>query len=347
MTRYVIVGAGAVGVTLAEALHRTGSDVLLVARGRQLAALRDKRLRLVRPGATTTVRLPYAASTDEVALTEDDALVLAVKAQDTEQTVADWAWRPVSTADGGVASAAEVLPVVVLQNGLDSERTALRRFADVIGAALWVPAVYVEDGVVVSPADPVAAALWIGRYPQGSDHPLLDRLAADLGRADIAVQVVPDIVGWKTAKLLGNTFNALQALYRPSELRDSVAAMLADEARAVFGAAGLPVVDHAERSTLDLSGFVIQDIPGHALGSSTWQSLQRAGSLEVDQLNGEIVLLARLAGRTAPVNAAVVGRLRRAEREGTPAGSLGDDDLAATVPGSAPGSAGAAGPPRG
>lgn len=39
--RYVVIGAGAVGITLAAGLHRTGADVLLVARGRRLAALRS------------------------------------------------------------------------------------------------------------------------------------------------------------------------------------------------------------------------------------------------------------------------------------------------------------------
>ncbi|WP_443071108.1 rhodanese-like domain-containing protein [Streptomyces sp. NBC_01476] len=337
MTRYVIIGAGAVGVTFAEALHRAGADVLLVARGRQLAALREHRLRLVRPDGTTDVTVPYAGGPDEVTLTGDDALVLAVKSQDTERTVAEWAWQPVTRHDGGRSTAAAELPVVVPQNGLESERIALRRFADVLGASVWVPAVYVEEGVVISPAAPTPAALWIGRYPAGADHPLLGRLAADLRAADFAVRVVPDIIGWKTAKLIGNTVNGLEALYRPGALRDAAAALLAEEARDVLAAAGLPVADRDAPGGPDLSGLTLHDIPGFPRGgNSTWQSVARAGSLEVDHLNGEIVLQARLAGRTAPANSAVVARLRRAVREGTPAGSLGDADLAATVPGLPP-----------
>ena len=337
MTRYVIVGAGAVGVTLAAELHAGGSDVLLVARGGQLAALREGRLRLVRPDGTTTLDLPFAAGPEEVRLAEGDVLVLAVKTQDAEQTVADWAWRAVTLDDGGQAAAAQTLPVVTLQNGLESDRVALRRFTDVLGATVWIPAAYVEDGVVVSPAAPTPAALWIGRYPHGDDHPALARFAEDLRAASFEVQVVPDIVGWKTAKLLGNTVNALDALYRSGPLRDEAAGLLADEARAVFAQAGLPVVDRTERSTVDLSGFVIHDIPGHPrAGMSTWQSLARSGSLEADFLNGEVVLQARLAGRTAPANSAVLERIQRAARERTPAGSLGDADLAATLPGLRP-----------
>lgn len=337
MTRYVIIGAGAVGVTLADGLHRGGAEVVLVARGGQLAALREDRLRLVTPDGTTTLRVPYAAGPDEVALTEDDVLVLAVKTQDTERTVADWAWRPVARADGGQDTAGRALPVLTLQNGLASERIALRYFAEVLGAIVWVPAVHIEAGLVVSPAAPTPAVLWIGRYPGGTGHPALERLAADLTAGSFAAQIVPDITAWKTDKLIFNTVNALDALYRPSPLRDEAVALLADEARAVFEQAGLPIVDRRARITVDLSGFIIHDIPGHPRGgSSTWQSFARSGSLEVDFLNGEVVLQARLAGAAAPANAAVVERLHRAAREDTAAGSLGDADLAVTVPGLRP-----------
>jgi 2-dehydropantoate 2-reductase len=334
MTRYVIVGAGAVGVTLAAELHRSGADVLLVARGGQLAALREGRLCFVRPSGTTTLDVPYATGPEDVRLAEGDVLVLAVKSQDTERTVADWAWRPVALADGGEGVAATALPVVTLQNGLDSERVALRRFDQVLGATVWVPAAFVEPGVVLNPAAPLPAALWIGCYPHGDDHPALVPLAEDLRAASFAVQIVPDITAWKTAKLLGNTVNALDALYPRTPLRDAAAKLLADEARAVFADVGLPVADHAERSTLDLTGFVIHDVPGHPYaGASTWQSLARSGSLEADFLNGEVVLLARLAGRAAPANAAVLDRIQRAAQAGTTPGSLDDADLAATLPG--------------
>jgi thiosulfate/3-mercaptopyruvate sulfurtransferase len=59
---------------------------------------------------------------------------------------------------------------------------------------------------------------------------------------------------------------------------------------------------------------------------------------ETDFLNGEIVLLARLTGTPsrsdgAPRNAEISARLHRAVTDGTPAGSLGDDDLRAVLPG--------------
>lgn len=54
--------------------------------------------------------------------------------------------------------------------------------------------------------------------------------------------------------------------------------------------------------------------------------------METDFLNGEIVLLARLAGREAPLNEAVQRRIAKAVRDGTEPGTLTDDDLKRDLP---------------
>ena len=79
--------------------------------------------------------------------------------------------------------------------------------------------------------------------------------------------------------------------------------------------------------------FGIADVPGRErAGNSTRQSLTRAAVPETDYLDGEIVLLGRLHGVPTPATAAIQARLHRAVAEGTPAASLGDADLAATIP---------------
>jgi 2-dehydropantoate 2-reductase len=51
--------------------------------------------------------------------------------------------------------------------------------------------------------------------------------------------------------------------------------------------------------------------------SSSWQSLQRGtGRIEVDYLNGEVVLLGRLYGVPTPVNAEVQRLANRIARDG-------------------------------
>jgi thiosulfate/3-mercaptopyruvate sulfurtransferase len=330
VTRYVVIGAGAVGATLAAELHAAGRPVVLVARGANLAALRGG-LRYLRPDGEHRVAVPVAAA-DEVALDAGDVLVLATKAQDAEAALADWAWRPVKDPAGRERSAAEVLPVLTLQNGLDAERVALRRFATVHGAAVWSPAAHLAPGEVESPAAPAVGVVWLGRYPAGRDE-RVEEVAADLRAARHLVEVVDDLARWKAGKVLGIIGNALDALYPASPLRERAVAALRAEARATYRAAGLPFADLAGETGLDLSGFAAHPIPGRPpTGRSTWQSLRRGATPETDFLNGEIALLARLHGTDAPRNAAVQARLQRAVAAGAPVRCFDDADLRTVLP---------------
>ncbi|MFD4637047.1 rhodanese-like domain-containing protein [Lentzea sp. NPDC058436] len=320
MTRYVVIGGGAVGATLAAELHEAGRQVVLVARGANLEALRARGLRYVTPRGAATIELPVAGGPDEVELHSDDVLVLATKSQDTEEVVRAWAWRPV-----GESTAASELPIVLLQNGLENERVALRRFAAVFGAVVWVPTSHLAAGEVVSPAEPAAGALWLGAYPSG-DHPRLAGIAEDFRASRFHVEVVEDVRPWKAAKLVSNTLNALDALYPPSPLREAAARITRQEAELVLGVHGLTPADVTK-------AVVVHDIPGHdRRGGSTWQSLHRGGAPETDYLNGEIVLQARLSGRSAPYNAALAERVQRAAAEGVSPSGLDDADLLATLP---------------
>ena len=329
MSRYVVIGAGAVGATVAAELHEAGRDVLLIARGRHLEILRERGLDYVRPDGVHRIVLPVASGPDDVALTADDILVLATKSQDSEAALAQWAWQPVGD---GQTSAASVLPIVLLQNGLDNVRTALRRFATVIDSAVLIPAAYLTPGEVLSPAAPAVGAVFFGLAPSGTDA-IVEAIAADFRATRWEVGVVPDIAAFKAGKLLGNLAHNLDALYRPSARRDAASEALRDEARAVYAAAGIKIAELSGHG-IDLRAVSSQPIEGYARGgSSTWQSLARAVPNESDFLNGEIALLGRLHGIPTPYNAAVQARIARAAREGTVPGSLGDDDLASTFGG--------------
>jgi thiosulfate/3-mercaptopyruvate sulfurtransferase len=324
MSRYIVIGAGAVGATVAAQLHEAGKEVVLVARGRHLTLLRERGLEYVRPEGVRRVLLRAVGGPDDVVLRDDDVLVLATKSQDSEAAIAQWAWQPVGT----TTSAAEVLPIVLLQNGLENVRTALRRFGTVLDAVVLIPSSYVTAGQVISPGSPKVGVIVIG-YPTSGDTVVADGVADDLRAAFFGAQTTWEIERLKAGKLLGNLAHNLDAVYRPSRLRDIAAAELRAEAEQVFAGAGVEAGDLWTDDSIDLSGFVVQSIEGYERGgSSTWQSLARSVPHESDFLNGEIVLLARLHGHEAPLNAAVQQRVARAAREGTAAGTLGDVDLA-------------------
>ncbi|WP_027942502.1 2-dehydropantoate 2-reductase [Amycolatopsis taiwanensis] len=313
--RYVIIGAGAIGSTVAAQLQLAGIPVVLLARGEHGAAIRENGLRYLRPSGTRQVRVPVAEHPGEVTLTGDDVLVLATKSQQTEQALQEWAWRP---AGEGVAAD---LPVLSLQNGLENERAALRRFGTVFGASVWLPCTYLTPGEVSAEGAEKPGILWLGGYPAGADDPRLHAIAEDLGTADFAVQLVPDLIRWKAGKLLGNVGNAVDALY--GERAGWVMDELRAEARRVFAAAGIAVADLVRESEVDVSVATIAEIPGRSRGgSSTWQSLARGtGSAEGDFLNGEIVLLGRLHGVPTPLNEALQRRIALAAEHGAAPGS--------------------------
>ena len=200
MNRYVIVGAGGIGVTFAAELQRAGREVVLVSRGAQLAALRDGQLRYARPDGTRQLDVAAIGDPSEVELALGDVLVLATKTQDVEPVIAQWAPRPVRQADGTVSTAGASIPVLTLQNGLEAERVALRRFRTVVGGVLWLPASYVRVGEISAPGWPAVGVVWIGTYPVGA-HPALAAIAADLRASNFEAQVVEDIQRWKAAKL--------------------------------------------------------------------------------------------------------------------------------------------------
>ncbi|WP_170323414.1 ketopantoate reductase family protein [Cryptosporangium phraense] len=320
MSRYVIIGAGAIGAPVAAQLRSTGVGVVLVARGAHRTAIATDGLRYVRPEGERRIKLPVAGSAAEVDLTVGDVLVLATKTQDTEAVLAEWSWRPVT----GGTTAAESLPLISLQNGLDNERVALRRFARTSGAAVQMPSSYLRPGEVVAPGDPVVGAFYLGGYPGGLD-PDAEVWATDLRRSGFAVRLVDDLPRWKAGKLINNVVNPVDALYAGHERFDDLAEALQAEARRVVEKAGFDPADLS--ADPDMRVGLSADLMDRYGGSSTRQSLGKgAGATEADFLNGEIVLLGRLHGVPTPLNAAMQAAVARAARDGVPPGG-GDPAL--------------------
>jgi 2-dehydropantoate 2-reductase len=322
--RYIVIGAGAVGGTIGGRLAQAGHDVVLVARGPHLDALRAQGgLRLATPEGTSVVSVPAVSGPDEVELTSDDVLLLAAKTQDAEAALAGWAWKPAKgSPKGGCAVAAEALPVVCAQNGVASERLALRRFRHVYGMCVWLPATHLEPGAVEAQGAPLSGLLHVGRYPSGTDETVA-RIGADLAASRFLAPVVPDVMRWKYGKLLANLANAIEAvcgLGDHAELRHRVRA----EGKAVLDAAGIAYARNEENAAFRGDQVQIVKINGNERGGgSSWQSLTRGtGSIEADYLNGEIALLGRELGVATPVNEVLQRLANQAARDHRTPGSV-------------------------
>jgi 2-dehydropantoate 2-reductase len=322
ITRYVVIGAGAVGGALIAQLVPAGHAVVVVARGEHGKRIATDGLVVHRPTGVDVVSVPVVSGSADLRLLVGDVLVLTVKTQDAEAAIAEWAWRPVHDESGAVVgTAATRLPIVTYQNGIATEDLALRRFDRVYGATIAVAASYLTPGEIVSPSLDPAAVVWLGRYPHGEDG-LQSALVADLSAAGIAAFSVDDVGSYKAAKLLGNLANnGIDLLVGPDDLRAEAKTLLREEALHILAAAGVAL---PPGQSLDLHGtdFKVAPVPGHVGGRlSTWQSVARGASSEIDYLNGEIVLLARKNGLLAPLN-------RRLQELLGAGGEVGDRTLA-------------------
>ncbi|MFD6277779.1 ketopantoate reductase family protein [Streptomyces sp. NPDC060209] len=326
--RYIIVGTGAVGGAIGGRLAEAGHQVVLVARGTQYAALREDGLRLTTPDGTRTHRLPVVDGPAALELEPDDVLVLAVKTQDAVAALDAWSARPV--AGGGTAG--ERLPLICAQNGVESERLALRRFHRVYGCCVYLPASFVEPGRVVAAGAPLTGILHLGRYPSGTDD-TVRAVAADWEKAKLEAPVVQDVMRWKYAKLLSNLANAIEAV--TGVLNGPAGYALFErartEGRAVLAAAGIEATGSEEQEAARGDRIRFDPFDGSERGGgSSWQSLSRGtGTIEADYLNGEIALLGRQHGIPTPVNDVLRRTANAFARERRAAGSMTVAELTA------------------
>ncbi len=324
--RYIIIGAGAIGAAIGGRLAGAGSEVVLVARGAHAEALRADGLRLTTADGPRVHRLPVVTGPAELGeLRPDDVLLLAVKTQDAIAALD--AWGDAEVAGGGTA--AQRLPVLCAQNGVESERLALRRFARVYGVCVWLPATFLEPGVVSALCAPLTGILHLGPAAGGTPDARARRIAADLEEAGFEAPVVEDVMRWKYAKLLGNLGNAIQATTGPEPDPAKAALLLRArrEGEAVLDAAGIAYASGAEEAAAR-DGKVAQ--PPGLRGGSSWQSLRRGtGSIEADYLNGEVCLLGRLHGIPTPVNETLRHAANIFARQGLPPGAMPIADLTA------------------
>jgi 2-dehydropantoate 2-reductase len=340
--RYIIIGAGAVGGTIGARLFESGHEVVLVARGAHHAALREGGLRFATPDGVVTLPVPVAAGPDEMSLRADDVLILTVKTQDSAAALDAWAWQPVA---GGKA-AADSLPVFCAQNGVASERIALRLFRRVYGVCVWLPATHLEPAAVEAQCTPMSGMLPVGRYPSGADGTARE-VAADLVKSKFLAPVSETVMRYKYDKLLSNLGNAIEAVCGPSADQEpnadrGLSRRAREEGQAVLDAAGI------DRTSLyDLVGrysdqLKMEPVNGaQRSGGSSWQSLSRGtGSIEADFLNGEIVLLGREHGVPAPLNERLQRLANEFARDRRAPGSITAEELAALLGATRPGGPG-------
>jgi 2-dehydropantoate 2-reductase len=318
--RVIIYGAGAVGSVIGGRLRQGGADVALVTRPAHAAAIGEHGLTLRTARGSEVVEIAAVTTIAQLRPTDDDVVVITAKTQDTLQIhseLFDWSQR---------------VPLVCATNGVEHERMALRRFADVYGMVVQLPAEFEKAGEVTVLCAPTNAILDVGRYPSGIDETaqalaaLIDASPGLLSEAD------DDVMTKKYGKLLLNLGNIADAACGVAGRGALVVEAAMDEGKRAYQAAGIrwqqtpERVEHYKARTQSMQF----DIPAGDtfIGGSTWQSLVKgASTLETDFFNGEILMLGRLHGVPTPTNEFLQGYAARLLRGEIPPGSVSTDQL--------------------
>lgn len=316
--RVVVYGVGAIGGTIAARLALTGTEVVGIARGSMLDAIRSQGgLKILSPEGTALAKFPVVGHPDEIDWRPDDVILLTMKTNDTEAALQ-------ALAGAGVVDQ----PIACAQNGVVNEFMALRQFKNVIAIVLMMPAEYLEPGTVVASGGPKVGAFDLGDFPSGTQNvptSLTDALTA----ADFDCEVRADAMAGKYGKLLQNLGNMVEAALGKEARFGPWNDLVRQEGEATLNAAGIEFYS-VDKGNPKIELVKFGKIPGFTrAGSSSIQSLLRGtGSIETEFLNGEIVMLGRLYGVKTPANAAFVRVARQMVRDGIAPGDFPEAEIA-------------------
>ena len=313
--RIGVIGAGAIGGTIAALLDRVGHLVEVTARGEQLAAIRADGLRLDGGWGAHTARV---AAAERLQIRPELAFV-CTKAQDAEAAIRDNA----ELLDG--------ITVVVVQNGLAGLRVAneLLPGSACIGALALYAASYLSPGRVTVTT---TANTYLGAGD--GEPPAAAVEAARVLDAAMPSFAVANFTGSQWTKLMVNQVNAMPAITGLSAqetlghraLRPIITASLQEAvrvgiARGVRFGSVQGLDDRILRFVAASPRWLAQAVPlliRRRMGAtpnpgSTLQSIRRGQLSEIDYLNGAVVAEARAIGHEAPVNAALTALVHEVE----------------------------------
>ena len=297
--RVAVIGAGGVGGYFGARLAQAGNDVVFVARGAHLAALRSRGLRIY--SANGNFVLDVNATDDPASLAPVDVVMFCVKLWDVEQGAAQIA--PL-VARGGV--------VIPFQNGIDSTDIVSRVVgaSHVLGGVAYIAASIREPGVIAHVG--TMARLRVGAF----DAALAPRAQAFVDAciaAGIEAEQTPDIrrALWEKFVFL-NAVSGLTCLARQplgvirtdAELRATFEASLR-ETIAVARAKGVEFPDDFVARQLRM----LDGLPAE-MRASMLHDLVAGRRLEAPWLCGRVAELAAEQQIAAPVNATIYAAMK-------------------------------------
>jgi len=298
--RIAVIGAGGIGAIYGASLAKAGADVIFVARGAHLAAMREHGLKIEGDRGEMHVS-PAHATDDPSSIGPVDVVLFCVKLWDVESAGA--AIRPI------VGPKTAVIP---LQNGVDAHE----RLIPVLGREAVMGGTAFVTGSIVAPG----VVRQTGAYQRmtfgeldGTISPRGKRLAELCAAAGFEGILSPDVLVplWDKFTMLVPLANvnaltrAPLGKYRADPDSWSLVEGSVHETIAVGRAEGVNLAADAADKAIAL----IRSMPDHHM-TSMGNDLLRGNRLELPWFAGKVVELGRKHGVPIPVNSFVYAALK-------------------------------------
>ena len=298
--RIAVVGAGGTGGFFGGLLARAGMDVVFIARGPHLEAMRRRGLTL-KSRLVGDATQPVQATDDPRHIGPVDLILFCVKTYDTADAAAQI--RPLIGAD------TVILPV---QNGVESaERIAqVVGSGPVIGGVAYVFSSIEAPGVVSQTAGP--GRLLFGEL-SGGTSPRTERLLHTFSAAGIVAELRPDI----RVALWEKFVNICAASGVTALTRLPIGPILAcAETCALFRGTMEEVESVGRACGIDLPTGIVDQLSAFFANLEPWargslaHDLAAGRRLELEALNGAVVRLGRAHGIPTPMNFVIYAALK-------------------------------------
>ncbi|MDP8264858.1 MAG: 2-dehydropantoate 2-reductase [Candidatus Aceula lacicola] len=313
-----VIGAGAIGSTVAAFLHKTGIDVTLIGRSNQVEAIREKGLKISGVRGEEVFQVPVDTHLRE----EFPLVIFATKTQD------------ISDACRSNYDFLEHSVILTTQNGVQADNIISGHIdkIKIISSIVMFGATYVKEAEVVFNFE----GNWIMGKPYVPNDMILEDISKILLKA-FSVVVTDDIVGMKWLKLFVNFNNCIPALIGKS-MQETFADIDLCRLSVQLLKEGVNIVNRAKIDLASLPDFSVDRIYGlckmpedqaasimnktlttlskEPLYGSILQSIMRKKKSEIEFINGEVDVLSKQIGRRAPLNHKVVDCVNKVEQTG-------------------------------
>lgn len=318
--KIAVFGAGAIGSYLAAALSRAGADVTVIARGKQLEAIRKNGITLIEDDRRYVARVAAIADAkqagpqDFVFVTlkahqfpQEAAAIAALMGEDTAIVTAMngipyWYFHGADSPWRGRAVQA-VDPGGILTRAIPPERA--------IGCVLYPWAEILGPGVV----EQSTSNRFILGEPDGTISPRVQRLAAIMEKGGLEAPITTRIRDELWGKLWGNlSMNPLSALTGATIDRLAFAENLRPIAREMMVEAERLAAALGIRLPMNVDERLAIGGGAGARKTSMLRDLEQGKPLEIEALLGAVVELADLAGREMPLCRTILALARERSR---------------------------------